>query len=141
VTPQRPRKPRPPPPPPARDPRFGCLLWRGRIDRDGYAQVEFRGPRGHLLAYAAARGPVPPDRVIDHLCRRRHCVEPTHLEAVTRGENELRKLWRYRCRRERCALGHALAGAVVTPEGGRLCRVCTRSVLSADPTVAQVGGR
>jgi len=117
-----------PTPPPARDPLFGCLLWRGKLDRDGYG-LRGRGPRAHVAAWLATRPPAARGLVLDHLCRRRSCVEPTHLEPVSQAENELRKRWPYRARRLRCPAGHSLATALVTPEGGRLCRTCVRGVL------------
>lgn len=55
----------------------------------------------HYALLAAGR-PVPPGMEVDHLCESRSCVNPDHLEAVTRRENELRK---YR-RRETCPNGH-----------------------------------
>lgn len=115
-----------------RDPLFGCLLWTGQLDPDGYGQRGYGQPRAHTAAWLAAGRELKPGQVIDHLCRRRNCVELTHLEAVTRSANELRKSWRYRCRRERCAAGHVFSdvGAAVTPEGGRLCRACQRALIS-----------
>lgn len=111
-----------------RDPIFGCELATGRLDRDGYA---FHGKtRAHIAAWTAAHGPVPEDRELDHLCRRRHCVALHHLEAVTRRENELRKRWRCRARAKWCPAGHRLElYGIVTPEGGRVCRACNREAI------------
>jgi hypothetical protein len=104
---------------------FGCELATGRRDKDGYA---YHGSsRAHIVAYERVHGAVPDDLVLDHLCRRRHCCAPHHLEAVTQSENERRKQWRYRARRTHCPRGHELSvNAVVTPEGGRVCRTCNR---------------
>lgn len=107
------------------DPVFGCLLATGRRDKDGYA---FHGrTRAHIAAWTPSHGPVPKGFELDHLCRRRHCKALHHLELVTRRENELRKSWRYRARRTLCPRGHNLTKtAIVTPEGGRVCRTCNR---------------
>lgn len=104
---------------------FGCHLATGRKDKDGYA---YHGTsRAHIVAWQAVNGPVPEGLVLDHLCRRRHCSAPHHIEPVTRNENELRKAWRYRARRTKCPRGHDLrTNGVVTPEGGRVCRQCNR---------------
>lgn len=108
------------------DPVFGCLLATGRTDRDGY--VYSGKSRAHIVAWTAEHGPVPEGKEIDHTCRRRRCT--FHLELVTRGENELRKSWRYRCRIRLCPRGHRLAdGALVTPEGGRVCLQCRDEAL------------
>ena len=109
----------------ASDP-FGCTLHAGRRTESGYGRVGLKG--AHVVAWEAANGPVPNGLVVDHLCRRRACVALHHLEAVTKSENELRKSWKYRVRRKLCAKGHELAlHAVVTPEGGRVCRVCNQA--------------
>lgn len=107
------------------DPIFGCELATGRLDREGYA---YHGrTRGHIAAWVEARGSIPPDREIDHLCRRRHCRALHHLELVTRSENERRKDWAYRQRRERCPAGHDLRlYRQITPERGIVCRLCNR---------------
>ena len=108
-----------------RDPVFGCELWTGRLDKDGYG---FHGrSRAHIVAWEREHGQVAEGMEIDHLCRRRACCALHHLEIVTRRENELRKSWRYRARRVLCPWGHALADhGIVTPEGGRVCRQCNR---------------
>jgi HNH endonuclease len=71
--------------------RVACVLWTGSVDRNGYGQkwdAEQRRVRGaHVLAWEKANGPVPDGLEIDHLCGVRGCIEPTHLEAVTRLEN------------------------------------------------------
>ena len=120
---------------------FGCWLWVGRKDtRDGRPLVwEGRRPMGaHRVVYEAEVGLVPAGLELDHLCRRPTCVCPVHLEPVTRQENEFRKAWRYRVRRLSCRHGHPMAlYAMVTPEGGRLCRACLKGmpteVASAKP--------
>lgn len=104
------------------DPIFGCHLANGRLDRDGYA---FHGKtRAHIAAWVAVYGPVPEGFEIEHRCRRRNCTR--HLELVTRSENELRKSWKFRSRLPLCAKGHDKSNAMVTPEGGRICRICDR---------------
>lgn len=111
------------------DPVFGCRLWTSKLDRDGYG-VSYRGSsskRAHVRVYEEEVGAVPEGKVLDHVCRRRNCVATHHLEPVTKSENELRKSWRYRLRRTHCAKGHDMKlTAVVTPEGGRICRTCNQ---------------
>lgn len=113
------------------DPIYGCELWTGKLDRDGYG---YHGrSRAHIVAWIRARGPIPTDGhgatlELDHLCRRPRCVALHHLEPVTRAENERRKSWSRRARRARCPAGHDLARnrIVVQPEGGVVCRACNR---------------
>lgn len=110
------------------DPVFGCRLWIGKRDkRDGRALI-WRGKHpfaAYLAMWQDVNGPVEDGKVLDHLCRRTHCVALHHLEVVTKDENEKRKNWRYLARRTRCPRGHDLKLlAIVTPEGGRVCRQC-----------------
>jgi hypothetical protein len=108
------------------DPVYGCMLWRAGRDVDGYPLSKQGGSRkrAHIAAYERVVGSIPAGLELDHLCRRRACVNALHLEPVTREENERRKSWRYRARRKTCPHGHDMCDALVTPEGGRVCRRC-----------------
>lgn len=69
-----------------------CWLWTAYVDRNGYGS--FRGDSGtgqpHRWSYERSEGPVPDGLVLDHLCRRRHCVRPAHMEPTTIADNLLR---------------------------------------------------
>lgn len=108
------------------DPIFGCHLAQGRVDREGYC---FHGKtRAHIAAWEMHNGPVSDGKEIEHSCRRRNCCRVIHLELVTRSENEKLKSWRNRAKRTHCKNGHEMSiNAMVTPEGGRVCRTCSRS--------------
>lgn len=111
------------------DPIFGCWLWTGELGNNG-RPIIWRGrapSSAHKVVYEAEVDLVPKDYVLDHLCRRVTCVRALHLEPVTRHENELRKVQAYRFKRTRCARGHDLFTALVTPEMGRVCRECQRA--------------
>lgn len=107
-----------------RDPIFGCLLWKGRVDHDGYGRSGMK--LAHRAAWERERGAIEPGMVVDHLCRRRRCVAVHHLELVTNDENQRRKRWGQRVKRKTCQHGHDMADALVTREGGRLCRSCEK---------------
>lgn len=103
---------------------YGCWLWAARVRGDGYG-ITKRGGMAHRHVYTLEGGTIPEGLYLDHLCRRRRCVNPRHLEPVTQSENELRKAWRRRSRRKTCPLGHDISrDFTLTPEGGKLCRVC-----------------
>jgi hypothetical protein len=68
-----------------------CLLWQRPLDRDGYGSFYFRkkSRRAHRFAYYSRFGNIPVGLVIDHICRNRSCVEPSHLRAVTVRQNSI----------------------------------------------------
>ncbi|MDN4173927.1 HNH endonuclease signature motif containing protein [Nocardioides sp. SOB77] len=79
---------------PSRAEQLGqCWLWTGARVPKGYgtARVQGRTVGAHQWAYSIFVGPVPSGLELDHLCRNTACVRPSHLEAVTTGENVRRR--------------------------------------------------
>jgi hypothetical protein len=77
--------------------------------------------------YEAVYGPIPEGMVIDHMCRNRACMNPTHLEPVTISENIRRgDTGGWEKRKTECHRGHPYAGdnLYVTPTGKRQCKKC-----------------
>ena len=71
------------------DPFTGCWVWCGAKASGGYGQVKVRGVKhsAHRAFYEAINGPIPDGLEPDHLCNNRPCVNPKHMEPVTRSEN------------------------------------------------------
>ena len=67
----------------------GCWLWPSSPQTNGYGviNVDRKVQKAHRVAYRLFVGPIPDGLDLDHLCRRRNCVNPLHLEVVTRSEN------------------------------------------------------
>lgn len=109
-----------------------CWVWVGAIDKDGYGKFHVDGQwrRAHRVAYETWRRELGVLDV-DHLCRVRRCVNPAHMDAVTRGVNVLRGegVAANLARRSHCKSGHLLGGdnlAVETGPRGRPQRRCIR---------------
>lgn len=73
---------------------FPCILWQGRINRNGYGYVQVGKARtkvmAHRLMWEAFVGPIGAGKQLDHLCRNRGCIQVQHLEPVSNQENTLR---------------------------------------------------
>lgn len=115
----------------------GCWEWTGGRSSAGYGRfVPWRTQKNkyaHRLSYEYCIGPIPNGLQIDHLCRNRACINPLHMEAVTRKENIRRGMCfsGINARKTHCIHGHPLSGEnlyIVYGRGRveRRCRECHR---------------
>lgn len=112
----------------------GCWDWIGAKQSNGYGRLwdGKKSSYAHRVSYEIFYGAIGNKLDIDHLCRNRCCVNPLHLEPVTRslnlkrgdaGENIARPL------REKthCPKGHPYFGENLTTRNGRRhCKACAR---------------
>jgi hypothetical protein len=79
------------------DPDTGCWLWTGRLTSQGYAMpgkdfraayLDGRYMNAHRAAWVVLNGdPVKHD--LHHVCERRTCVRPDHLQPIDRRSHLL----------------------------------------------------
>jgi len=119
----------------------GCWVWKGQISSNGYGHFWWAGrmSTAHRFSYEFFREFIPDNLEPDHLCRNRSCVNPDHLELVTRSVNMKRGL--LGGHRTHCKRGHPYSGdnLYVYPDGRRLCRACARITSQRGPEPIAVG--
>ena len=115
-----------------------CWIWTGSVNHKGYGQIKDGSQRDgtkrmrivHRVVYESLRGPIPEGLDIDHLCRVHACVNPAHLDPVTRRENLMRGegIAAMNSKKTHCPQGHPYdeSNTYLTPNRKRTCRQCRR---------------
>lgn len=99
----------------------GCWIWQGSLNNSGYGQ--------HRRWYTRLVGKPKPGMHLDHLCGNRWCVNPEHLEEVTRKENLLRSptISTINATKTHCSKGHPFNQKNTwyrKDRYGRQCKIC-----------------
>lgn len=109
----------------------GCWLWNAGLFPGGYGQLHWNGrpARAHRVIWELLVGPIPLGMVLDHDhpefgCSTRRCVNPAHLDLVTRRVNNARVTRNVAAAGEVCQRGHdvTIVGFVRNH-----CRECDRA--------------
>ncbi len=110
----------------------GCWIWIGCRQPSGYGKfclAKGRTVLVHRWAYEMLIGPIEHGKQIDHLCRVRQCVNPTHMEPVTPHINTLRGA---KTSQTHCPQGHPYDDANTYRKAfdrhltHRQCRTCAK---------------
>lgn len=111
--------------------KTGCWNWRMSRTTFGYGRVCFAGDywMAHRVAWVARNGrDVPEGMDLDHLCRNPRCVNPEHVEPVTRQVNLLRgdTIQAKNAAKTHCKWGHEFteANTYRDKRGSRHCKTC-----------------
>ena len=106
-----------------------CWLVKTGLDMDGYSISSYLGQsvRTHRKIYEILIEQIPQKLVINHLCRNRNCINPSHMEPVSvktntnRGENACSKI-------THCPKGHIYdeKNTYVDSINHRHCKTCRK---------------
>jgi hypothetical protein len=108
-----------------------CWIWTGSLRDDGGGQFRLNGRtrKAYQVSFEALVGSIPEGLELDHLCRNRACVNPTHLEPVTHRVNMLRgrTVAAAHAAKTHCPAGHPYDETNTRRyRGERRCRACKR---------------
>lgn len=106
-----------------------CWPWTGGLRSNGYGTFgvkragKWTQTTAHRAFYVERFGEIPGGWEVDHKCRNRACMNPSHLEAVSVQENRKRR----NAAKTHCGSGHEYTQATIrwqADEDGYLTRVC-----------------
>ena len=115
---------------PTRSPRK-CWRWKGGINAEEYGRFWISSkktatvPATHVALFLFDGTRIRKGYELDHLCRNHWCVNPLHLEVVTKRVNRIRGIGftGMNARKKKCPNGHLYDRVKF---GRRSCSTCSR---------------
>lgn len=109
----------------------GCWEWQGTKGKFGYGQTYYvdRTRNAHRVSFMVFKDMDVEGLDIDHMCRNIACVNPEHLQKVTRRTNLLigNTIARKNAEKTHCPSGHEYSTEnTYTCRNERQCRICSR---------------
>lgn len=110
-----------------------CWPWVGPLTNTGYGKFSLnrKSLLAHRYAYRMYKSDIAKGLTIDHLCRNRTCVNPSHMEVVSMKVNVLRGIGpsAINSRKTQCPQGHEYnpENTYVSKEGFRHCWECLKA--------------
>ena len=113
------------------EPNTGCWIWLAQTDKHGYGRFFIDGAKttAQRASWLIYRGTIPDGLEIDHKCKLRCCVNPDHLQPLSKPANLAQRAF---AKKDSCPKGHPYSGdnLSITKNGNgkvaRRCRICTR---------------
>ncbi len=104
-----------------------CWSWIGAKGSNGYGQMQFgeRKQQAHRIAYQLFVGNIASGLTVDHICRKKDCVNPGHLRLMTMLENVMDGC--VNAKKDHCPKGHPYNKSnTFRYRTFRYCRACKR---------------
>jgi hypothetical protein len=106
----------------------GCWEWQGAKVSGDYGRYKFEGKWevAHNVLFLVMHGAIDRSMERDHLCKNRSCINPFHVEQVTRVINRLRsEPGQWNAGKTHCPKGHEYDQENTRYyRGSRFCKTC-----------------